>query len=39
LDAPSADGCVFPSDIELDDEGRLVLAEPGQQRIRRVTLP
>lgn len=31
--------CVFPNDIELDGEGRLIVTELGTRRIRRVTLP
>ncbi len=37
--SPSPDGCVFPSDMELDDAGRLVVTEPSTHRVRRVTLP
>ena len=36
---PSPDRCVFPTDIELDEEGRLIVAEPSTHRVRRVTLP
>ena len=36
---PSPDRCVFPSDMELDDQGRLIVSELFTRRIRRVTLP
>lgn len=35
----ASDRCVFPSDVELDGDGRLLVIELGQRRIRRVTLP